>query len=94
LNELAASTGGALLTAYDETRLDSALRSVQKALRNQYVLAYSPADFQPDGSYRPVQLSTVKKGLHTNCRRGYFAKPANVAARRADVIADSTQLGK
>jgi len=94
LRELAATTGGALLTAHDETRLDAALQNVQKALRNQYVLAYSPADFQPDGSYRPVQLSTLKKGLHTNCRRGYYAKPATVAERRADTIADSTQLGK
>lgn len=94
LKELAASTGGALLTAHDETRLDSALRSVQKALRNQYVLAYSPADFQPDGSYRPVQLNTLKRGLHTNCRRGYYAKPAKVADTRGYVIADSTQLGK
>jgi len=81
LKELAASTGGAMLTAHDETRLDIALRSVQKALRNQYVLAYSPADFQPDGSYRRVQLNTVKRGLHTNCRRGYYAKPATVAKR-------------
>jgi VWFA-related protein len=94
LNELAASTGGALLTAYDETRLDSALRRVQKALRNQYVLAYSPADFQPDGSYRPVQLNTLKRGLRTNCRRGYYARPATLADRRGNPIADSTQLGK
>ena len=94
LKELAASTGGTLLAAHDETRLDSALRSVQKALRNQYVLAYSPADFQPDGSYRAVQLNTLKKGLHTNCRRGYYAKPASVADKRRNTIADSTQLGK
>lgn len=94
LKELAASTGGALLAAHDEGRLDSAFRSVQKALRNQYVLAYSPSAFQPDGSYRRVELKALKKGLRTNCRRGYYAKPATVADRSGTVVAGSTQLGK
>jgi VWFA-related protein len=94
LKELAASTGGALLAAHDEGRLDSAFRSVQKALRNQYVLAYNPSAFQPDGSYRRVELKALKKGLRTNCRRGYYAKPATVADRSGTTVADSTQLGK
>ena len=76
LRQLAGGTGGALLAAHDETRLDSALRNVQKALRNQYVLAYTPAGFISDGSYRPVELTAVKRGLRTNCRKGYYAKPA------------------
>jgi Ca-activated chloride channel family protein len=94
LKELAASTGGTLLAAHDEGRLDSAFRSVQKALRNQYVLAYSPAAFQPDGSYRQVELKALKKGLRTNCRRGYYARPATIADRRGNTDVGSTQLGK
>jgi Ca-activated chloride channel homolog len=74
LRELAASTGGALLSAHDQERLDSAFRSVEKALRNQYVLGYHPADFAADGSYRSVELSTLQRGLRTNCRRGYYAR--------------------
>jgi Ca-activated chloride channel homolog len=76
LNELAASTGGALLRAKDEGRLTSAFESVQKALRNQYVLAYNPPDFIADGRYRPVELKALRRGLRTNCRRGYYARPA------------------
>lgn len=76
LRQLAASTGGALLPAHDEGHLDSAFRNVQKALRNQYVLAYNPPAFEPDGSYRIVEINTLKRGLRTNCRRGYYAKPA------------------
>lgn len=76
LRQLATATGGALLPAHDEMRLDSALHNVQKALRNQYVLAYTPSAFMPDGSYRRVELTAVKRGLRTNCRKGYYAKPA------------------
>jgi len=77
LRELAASTGGALMGAHDQNRLSSALRSVQKALRSQYVLAYNPAGFIADGSYRQIELNVIKPGLHTNCRRGYYAKIAD-----------------
>ena len=73
LRELAASTGGGLMVAHDQ-RLTLAFRSVQKALRSQYVLAYNPAGFTPDGSYRQIELNAIKRGLHTNCKRGYYAK--------------------
>jgi Ca-activated chloride channel homolog len=76
LRELATSTGGALMGAHDQNRLTSAFRTVQKALRSQYVLAYNPAGFTPDGSYRQIELNAIKRGLHTNCRRGYYAKIA------------------
>jgi VWFA-related protein len=75
LRELAVSTGGGLMAAHDQ-RLTLAFRSVQKALRSQYVLAYNPAGFAPDGSYRQIELNAIKRGLHTNCRRGYYAKVA------------------
>jgi len=78
LRELAASTGGALMDVHDQNRLTGAFRSVQKALRSQYVLAYNPAGFVPDGSYRQIELNAIKRGLHTNCRRGYYA---NIAAK-------------
>lgn len=75
LRELSASTGGTLLPAHD-SELQSALRTVQKALHNQYVLAYTPPAFAPDGKYRPVELKALKPGLRTNCRKGYYARPA------------------
>jgi VWFA-related protein len=74
LRELATSTGGALLPAQDETRLYAAFHNVEKALRSQYVLAYTPADFRADGEYRTVEITARKRGLRTNCRKGYYAK--------------------
>lgn len=76
LRELAIFSGGGLMAAHDEYRLASAFRAVQKALRSQYVLAYNPAGFMPDGSYRHIQLNAIKRGLRTNCRKGYYARMA------------------
>jgi Ca-activated chloride channel family protein len=74
LKELAEVTGGILLPAHDENALSSAFRNVEKALRNQYVLAYNPVAFNADGSYRTVEVVPLKHGLRTNCRKGYYAR--------------------
>src|SRR5262249_38862683 len=73
LTELSTSSGGVLLHSHEDGDLLSAFRNVEKALRNQYVIAYNPADFQADGSYRRVELVPHKKNLRTNCRKGYYA---------------------
>jgi VWFA-related protein len=73
LKELAAYTGGALLPGHNDSQLDSAFRKIEKALRNQYVIAYHPAEFQADGSYRTIEVVPHKTGLRANCRRGYYA---------------------
>ncbi|HZP16400.1 MAG TPA: VWA domain-containing protein [Terriglobales bacterium] len=74
LENLALSSGGTMLRASDESRLSSAFRQVQRALRNQYVVAYQPAGFSADGSYRTVEVIPLKQGLRTSCRKGYFAR--------------------
>jgi hypothetical protein len=76
LKELASTSGGVLLEAHEESQLSSAFRSVEKALRNQYVVAYNPSAFQADGSYRTVEVIPRKQGLRTSCRKGYYAKVA------------------
>lgn len=82
LRQLAISTGGSMLPAHDEARLSSSLRNVEKALRNQYVVAYSPPEFHVDGTYHRVEIRPVKKGLRANCSKGYFAS-ASVEALKA-----------
>jgi Ca-activated chloride channel homolog len=71
---IAEPTGGRILPARDESELINAFREVEKALRNQYALAYLPADFKPDGSYRRVEIAALKHGLRVRCRKGYFAR--------------------
>ena len=82
LRQLAVSTGGSMLPADDEGRLSSSLRNIEKALRNQYVVGYSPPEFHADGTYHKVEVLPVKKGLRANCRKGYYAS-ASVEAMKA-----------
>jgi Ca-activated chloride channel homolog len=73
LKDLAESTGGIFLPGGNEDQVRDAFHDVEKALRNQYVIAYSPAAFHADGSYRIVEVVPRKHGLRTNCRKGYYA---------------------
>jgi VWFA-related protein len=73
LELLARYTGGELLPAHDSSSVVKAFRQVEEALRSQYVLAYKPAQFQPDGKYRPIALSARESKFKIECRRGYFA---------------------
>jgi len=73
LKQLALATGGMMLPANDEARLSASLRNIEKALRNQYIVAYSPPEFRADGTYHRVEVVPVKKGLRANCRKGYYA---------------------
>ena len=73
LRSLAQWSGGTLLKGGDEDNVQMAFREVEKALRNQYVLAYNPADFRADGSYHAVEIVPRKRGLRANCRKGYYA---------------------
>jgi len=73
LELLSRYTGGELLPAQQKDEVARAFKQVEQALRSQYVLAYKPADFVPDGRYRHVKLSTRKPKLNVECRHGYYA---------------------
>jgi Ca-activated chloride channel homolog len=73
LKDLAESTGGIFLPGGNEDQIHAAFRDVEKALRNQYVIAYNPAAFHADGSYHTVEVVPRKHGLRTYCRKGYYA---------------------
>jgi len=74
LDLLSEPTGGRILPSRDEWQLSRAFREVERALRNQYALAYQPSEFRADGSYRRVDVVPVKQGLKVQCRRGYYAR--------------------
>lgn len=65
--------GGQILAARETAELSHAFAQVEDALRSQYSLAYKPANFTPDGSYRTIELHCAKPKLRVQCRRGYFA---------------------
>jgi len=66
-------TGGGVLPAHSKPEIARAFDRVKDTLRNQYALGYKPANFQPDGSFRLVQILPRLHKLRVHCRRGYYA---------------------
>jgi len=59
--------------------LRDAFVQIQKDLREQYLVAYSPSNKQRDGSYRRIEIQLVnpdlkQQNIKLNYRSGYFAK--------------------
>ena len=73
LKLLTTPTGGTVLSANSEGQMGRAFNKIKEALRSQYMVAYKPADFQPDGTFRTIKIVPRNRGLLVNCRRGYFA---------------------
>lgn len=73
LEKLTKETGGQILSAAGKKELAKAFSELRSQLRNYYLLAYRPAQFERNGSYRKIQLKTTRRGTHVICRRGYYA---------------------
>jgi VWFA-related protein len=79
LKKITAQTGGRAYFPRSESELRSAFAQIQRDLREQYLIAYSPSNKARDGSYRRIQIEIVdpelrKQKLKLNYRPGYFAK--------------------
>jgi Ca-activated chloride channel family protein len=70
---LTKESGGRILPAHEKSELNHALAEVEKELRSQYALGYTPAEFKPDGAFHMVEIRPQKPGVKVLCRRGYFA---------------------
>jgi VWFA-related protein len=81
LRKITEQTGGRAYFPHNERELRSAFAQIQRDLREQYLLAYSPSNKTRDGSYRRIQIEVLNPDLRTqklklNYRPGYFAKTA------------------
>jgi len=82
LKKITEQTGGRAYFPKSESELRSAFVQIQRDLREQYLVAYSPSNKARDGSYRRIQIEVVdpelrKQRLRLNYRPGYFAKTAD-----------------
>ena len=82
LRKIAEKTGGRAYFPRHERDLRDAFAQIQKDLREQYLVAYSPINKAHDGSYRKIEIQIVnpelrQQNLKLNYRAGYFAKTAN-----------------
>jgi VWFA-related protein len=87
LRKIAGETGGRAYFPHSERELRDAFAQIQRDLREQYLIAYSPSNKARDGSYRKVQIEVVdpelqKQKLKLNYRPGYFAKSAEPSTRK------------
>jgi VWFA-related protein len=77
LSELAEQTGGRAFSASDPNDLPSVASRIGIELRNQYVLAYTPANQSKDGKYRTVEVKVNAPAgmpdLKLRWRLGYYA---------------------
>jgi Ca-activated chloride channel homolog len=78
LRKIADQTGGRAYFPRHERDLNDAFAQIQRDLREQYLVAYSPSNKARDGSYRKIEIQVVnpalQKTLKLNYRSGYFAK--------------------
>ncbi len=82
LKKLTEQTGGRAYFPHSESELRNAFAQIQRDLREQYLIAYSPSNKARDGSYRRIQIEVIepelrKQKLKLNYRPGYFAKTAD-----------------
>ena len=79
LRKIAEKTGGRAYFPRHERDLREAFTQIQRDLREQYLVAYSPRNKARDGSYRRIEIQLVnpalkQQDLKLNYRAGYFAK--------------------
>ena len=79
LRKIAEATGGRAYFPKHERDLNDAFVQIQKDLREQYLVAYSPTNKARDGSWRTIEIQIMnpalkQQNLKLNYRAGYFAK--------------------
>jgi VWFA-related protein len=76
LELLAERSGGEALFPGDMLTLGKSFEKLHDLIRSRYFVAYRPADFQPNGSYRAISVIAERDGKHlqVRARKGYRAR--------------------
>ncbi|HLL72352.1 MAG TPA: VWA domain-containing protein [Pyrinomonadaceae bacterium] len=87
LRKITERTGGRAYFPRSEEDLRNAFAQIQRELREQFLVAYSPTNKRRDGSYRKLQIEVVnpelrKQNVKLNYRQGYFARSGDAPATR------------
>jgi len=73
LSDLAEATGGQVLFPPSVEEISNSFHEIEEELRSQYSLAYTPADFKYDGSFRTIYLYCNDRHYQVRARKGYFS---------------------
>lgn len=79
LRKITERTGGRAYFPRSEKELQEAFVQIQRDLREQYLVAYSPSNKNRDGSYRRIEIAITNpelrnQSLKLTYRQGYFSK--------------------
>jgi VWFA-related protein len=76
LKALAEHSGGEAMFPGDIFTLGRSFDKLRDLIRSRYFVAYKPADFQPNGSYRAISVIAERDGkrLQVRARKGYHAR--------------------
>lgn len=76
LEVLAQRSGGDSLFPGDMQTLDKSLDKLRDLIRSRYLVVYKPADFAPNGKFRPVRVTAQRKNerMQVYVRKGYDAR--------------------
>ena len=73
LTQMATETGGQVFFPPSVEEMSNSFHDLEEALRSQYALIYTPADFKEDGAFRPIYLYCHDRSYLVRTRLGYFA---------------------
>ena len=80
MQEIASRTGGMFFEAKKKDSLDDIYGLIAGALRQEYLLTYTPDKVDTDGDFHKIALKTDKPDLTIITREGYYATTGNQAA--------------
>jgi Ca-activated chloride channel family protein len=76
LDALAHATGGQVYYPKDVAEIDQIAPQIAHEIRNQYIVTYSPAVQELDGSFRQIRVLVDSPGVaNVRTRSGYYATP-------------------
>jgi Ca-activated chloride channel family protein len=73
LQQMSESTGGRVFFPPSVEEMANSFKDIEEELRSQYALAYTPADFKFDGSFRSIYLYCNDRRYTARAKKGYFA---------------------
>jgi VWFA-related protein len=74
LKKMSEETGGRVFKVDRKHTLDMIFDEIQREMRSQYSLGYSPTNAAKDGSFRRLEIRTNQKDYRVQARKGYYAQ--------------------
>jgi VWFA-related protein len=87
LKALADASGGAVYYPKELAEVEPLALRVAHEIRNQYIIAYTPAIQDLDGSFRQIKVTVNGPGRpQVRTRNGYYATPAQGTTKQATAL--------